>query len=271
MRTARDGLTSQDDTLEHQCGTVYHGHVTRDESLPEVERQRPDTDPTSAPAANWVPSEHGTWTRSGKRSVSELILRVSERFVTEDVSSIRGALSRHVQVGEPQFVVRLSIDPPSIIQLLGAAAAWQILLKPAAAFIKAFASTSGKKAAEALWDTTPKEKKNEAYKPVVDVATTLVEAAKQVGGDVKIGVGLDGPDEYFGTVIWTDPLDPMDVARSLSAFVIRAEKISATVRAEVERGNPAMGPFYAELEDDGTVTLRWRTAPDSKIREVHIP
>ena len=92
--------------------------------------------------------------------MSELILRLSERFAVEDVSAIRAALGRHLRVRNPRFMVRQSIDPPSTIQLLGAVAAWQILVKPAAAFIKAFFSTLGKKSAEAAWDLVAARKKN---------------------------------------------------------------------------------------------------------------
>ena len=157
------------------------------------------------------------------------------------------------------------------MQLLGAVAAWQILVKPAAAFTKAFFSTLGKKSAEATWDSVAARKKNEELKPLVDVVTALVEAADRVGGEMKIGVGLDIPDDHFGTVIWTDSRDPMDVARSLSAFVVRAQTISATVRAEVARGNEPIGSFFVELERDGGVTIRWRRVSDFKTYEVRVP
>ena len=204
-------------------------------------------------------------------SVSELILTLSERFAVEDVSSIRAALGRHLRVRDQRFVVRQSIDPPSIIQLLGAVAAWQILVKPAATFIKAFVSALGKKSGEAAWDLVAARKKNDDLKPLVDVVHALVDAAERVGGEVKIGVGLDIPDDHFGTVIWTDSRDPMDVARSLSAFVVRAETISATVLAEIERGNEPIGWFFVELERDDSVMIRWRRASDSKACETRIP
>ena len=203
--------------------------------------------------------------------MSELILILSERFAVDDVSAIRAALGRHLRVRNPRFMVRQSIDPPSTIQLLGAVAAWQILVKPAAAFIKAFFSTLGKKSAEAAWDLVAARKKNDDLKPLVDVVHALVDAADRVGGEVKIGVGLDIPDDHFGTVIWTDSPDPMDIARSLSAFVVRAETISATVRAEIERGNEPIGSFFVELECDGSVTIRWRRVSDFKVCETRIP
>ena len=63
----------------------------------------------------------------------------------------------------------------------------------------------------------------------------------------------------------------MDVARSLSAFVVRTETISATVRAEIERGNEPIGSFFVELERDGSVRIRWRRVSDFKACETRIP
>ena len=203
--------------------------------------------------------------------MSELSLILSRNFTEEDASSIRTALGRHLRVGNPQPVWQLSIDPPSTIQLLGAVAAWQILVKPAAAFLKAFFSTLGKKAARAAWDGEVERKKSKDIQPLIDVVTTLVAAADRVGGEVKIGVGLNVPDNHFGTVIWTDSRDPLDVAGSLSAFVVRAEKISAAVRAEIERGHKPIGSFFVELERDGSVTIRWQDVSDFKECEQHIP
>ena len=106
--------------------------------------------------------------------MSEIGLVLSEKFSVDDAVSIRAALSRHLQVSKPVSVRQRSIDPTSFIQLLGAAAAWQILLKPAAAFAKEFFGTLGKKTAEATWNSAAEWKKNEDLRPLVDVVTVLV-------------------------------------------------------------------------------------------------
>ena len=51
--------------------------------------------------------------------MSELSLVLSEKFAEDDAISIRTALSQHLDVGKPVFLWRHSIDPPSVIQLLG--------------------------------------------------------------------------------------------------------------------------------------------------------
>lgn len=202
--------------------------------------------------------------------MSELSLVLTERFSDADAAALRAALNRHLRVREPMRLLRLSIDPPSLIQLLGAAAAWQILVKPAAAFTKSFFGALGKKAADAAWDGAVEWKGNKGLGPLADVATALVEAAECVDGKVTICVGLDIPDGGVGTVISTDSRDVEEVARILSAFVVRAERIDDAVREEIERRDGQVGPFFMELEQDGSVTIRWHTAPGSKTHEKHI-
>ena len=206
-----------------------------------------------------------------QESMSELSLVLTQKFTEADAQAIRAALNRHLRVSEPQWLYRRSIDPPQVVQLLGAALAWQILVKPATAFTKSFFSTLGKRAADAAWDGAVEWTKDKDLTPLADVATALVAAADSVGGEVIISVGLNIPDDHFGTVISTESRDPLEVARTLAAFVVRAETISDAVQAEIERGYEPIGPFFMELEQDGSVTIRWHAARDSKTYERRIP
>ena len=203
--------------------------------------------------------------------MSELSLVLTERFSEADATALRAALNRHLRVREPMRLLRFSIDPPSIIQLLGAAAAWQILVKPAAAFTSSFFTALGKKAADAVWDGAVERKGEKELGPLADVATTLVAAAERVDGKVTICIGLSIPDDCVGTVISTDSRDVLEVLRILSAVVVRAEKISDAVREEIERSDGQVGPFFMELEQDGSVIIRWHTASGARTHKRHVP
>ena len=87
--------------------------------------------------------------------------------------------SRHLQVGQPVPLWRQSIDPPSVIQLLGAATLWLPLVTAATAFAKSFFGTRGKRAADAAWDRAAVWKENNDLKPLADVATALVAGAEE--------------------------------------------------------------------------------------------
>ena len=202
---------------------------------------------------------------------SELRLVLTEKFTETDASEIRAALNRHLRVSKPWRYYRASIDPPSVIKLIGAAALWLPLVTAATAFAKSFFSTLGKRMADAAWDSLAARKEHKDIKPLIDVVNTLVSAADHVEGRVYIDVGLDIPDDFFGTAISTESRDPLELARILSTFIVRAEKISDAVQAEIERGYKPLGPFVMELKQDGSVTIRWTAASDSKTYEKHIP
>ena len=176
----------------------------------------------------------------------ELSLVLTQKFTEADAQAIQAALNRHLRVSNPVRRYRQSIDPSSVVLLLGAAAAWQILVKPAAAFTTAFFSALGTRAGYAAWDRAAVWKKDKDLTPLADVATTLAAATDSVGDAVTISVGLDIPDDTFGTVISTKSRDPLEVARILSSFVVRAETISDAVQAEIERGYEPLGPFVMD-------------------------
>ena len=176
--------------------------------------------------------------------MSELSLTLSEKFTDQDATAIRAALSRHFLVSGPRRMALRSFDAPSIIELLGGVAAWKLLISPASAFMKSFSSTLGKKAANAAWDSASEWKKSKDIKPLRDIATTLVEAANRVGGEVTISFGLNMPDDYSGTVIETRSRDSLEVARVLATFVVHAERIADIVQAEIEHGHEPSGEVF---------------------------
>lgn len=110
--------------------------------------------------------------------MSEMSLVLSEKFTAEDAASIRAELGRRLQVGKPVSLRQRSIDPPSVIQLLGEAAAWLPLVVAATAFAKSFFGTLGKKAADAAWESAAAWKENKDLEPLVDVVTALIAAAE---------------------------------------------------------------------------------------------
>ena len=133
--------------------------------------------------------------------MSELCLELSGKFRDDD-KSLRVALGRHLQIGDTVWVARCSVDPPSTIQLLGDVAAWVPLAAAATAFLAAFSKELGKKAANVAWDSMAGWFKGKEVKPLADVATALVATAEPIDGEVMVGVGLNIPDDHFGTMIW---------------------------------------------------------------------
>ena len=196
--------------------------------------------------------------------MSELYLELSEKF-RDEADDIRAELSKHLKVGRPLFTYRKSADPtlPSSIILLGGFLAWKVLYPP----VKAFLETLGKRAGEATWD---KFANRDDAKPLTDVATTLATAAAHVDGEVTISVGLNIPDDRFGTSISIKSSDPEAVARVLAYFVVHVEQLSKAMQAEVAAGRAPFGPAIIERQDDESLVVRWNTR-DGLAHELQIP
>lgn len=202
--------------------------------------------------------------------MEELTLVLSEKFTEGDAESLRAALARRLRVGKPRFVHRASADPPSTIQLLGEVAAWLPLAAAASGLLAGFSKRLGERVANAAWDGAAAWLRSREGAPLADVAEALVAAADRVDGEVSIGVGLSFPDDHFGTAIWIDSRDPVEVARKLSVFITRVGRISKTMQAEIECGRRPVGPSIVELQEDGSVVLRWMAESDLKLYEKRI-
>ena len=183
--------------------------------------------------------------------MSELSLILSENLPEAD--GIRAELSKHLKVGQPRYLALMSANSilSPFVQLLGEAGAWLPLYAAATAYL----ATLAKRAAEATWD---KIANRNDVKPLADVATTLATAVACVDGKVRISFGLNIPDDYSGTSMSIKSSDPEEVARALSCFIVHVEHLSEAMQAEVVAGRVPFGPALIELQDDGSLLVRWR-------------
>ena len=197
--------------------------------------------------------------------MSELELVLSEKFGAE---TIQAELSEYLKVSEPKLMLLRSADPPSILNLLGDPLAWLPLKAAAAVYL----STLAKRAGDATWEGLASLLKSNKVKPLADVAKTLATAANSVDGKVTMTVGLNIPDDHFGTAISIKPGPPEEVTRILLAsFVVHVEQIEEAMRAEIEAGRTPLGGAKIELQDDGSLLVSWVAQADSSCYELRIP
>ena len=195
--------------------------------------------------------------------MSELKLELTKKF---DAGAIRAELNEYLKVSEPTLMFFKSADPPSIIKLLGDVVAWLPLSAPATVYL----STLAKRAADATWDGLASLFNSNEVKPLADVSKTLATAANSVDGEVTIAVGLNIPDDRFGTAISIKPGAPEEVARVLASFIVYVEQISKAMREECEAGRTPLGGAGIELQDDGSLLISWVAQADSSRHELRI-
>lgn len=196
-----------------------------------------------------------------EKSMSELNLTLTEKFEPH-ADTIRADLSRYLRVGQPQIYFMRSVDPPSYILLLGSFLVWKVLYPPA----KAFLETLAKRAAEETWD---KIVNREEVKPLTDVATILVTAKDNIDGQVDIRVGLNIPDDNWGTEISITSTDPERVVYKLSNFIVHAESLSKAMQEEIAAGRSPFGPANIKIQKDGSLLVNWITQ-DGKTHEIKV-
>lgn len=204
-------------------------------------------------------------------SHTELHLLFSARVDTNDAVAVRAALGEHLVVGTHKERLQKSADPSLnvFIQLLGEAACWLPLVVPATFFFKSYLSTLGKHAADATRDGLRQVFKNKEVKPLADVSTILVKIANKVDGEII--VGLDIPDDSFGTAIRIKTQKPEELAYQLAAFLVHVEVLSNRMKAEVAAGHVPRSGVVVQVQDDGSLLVKWHTQINNKDYEIRIP
>ena len=119
-------------------------------------------------------------------------LELSDKFSRlQSTEDIRSDLEEYLSIRETQYLFRKSIDPPSFIRLLGEALDWLPLAIPANIFL----GTIAKHAGDATWDAVTSLFRDRRVKPLIGVAETLSNAAKQVHPEAEIVVGVNIPHD----------------------------------------------------------------------------
>lgn len=197
-----------------------------------------------------------------------MFLQVNDEFNRSgDVKTIHSELNRYFAVDEPQVFFQKSFDVIACLTILGAAVEW-LGLRDA---VKVYFTTLAKHAGDATWNKLASLKQSKEVKPLVDVASTLTNAEKGFDGKVNIIIGINLPDDVFGTVFNIQSTDVEGVLHELAFFIVHVEELSAVMQREIEEGRVPLGAAIVNIQDDGSLLVRWRGRNDSKKHTLRIP
>lgn len=201
--------------------------------------------------------------------MAEIQLVLSERFSAQDADTLRANLREHLAVGEPQWLLRKSADPniSALIQMIGSATDWLPLKAAATAYLSRLAIH----AADATRDAVQARFKSEEVKPLADTATALATAANKIERKTEIVLGLNIPDDHFGTCISIEVGEPEEIARHLASLILQVETISEEMQAEIAAGRRPVGGVRIQMCDDGGLLITWQRGGDGKVCEKRIP
>lgn len=188
-------------------------------------------------------------------------LRVTEDFLPF-LADLETALSQHGTVQRaPYLRIMMAAGPPSRLpQYLMFLANWKVwALSAIGSCAVGFFNKIGTHAADVVWDEVSTILRQPDMKPLADISTALSGAIKECGPHALLQIGLDGPDEFFGTTLQIYNPTPDAIACSLAIFSLHAERIATAISEAHTSDDGLLGPAEVEVQNDGTIILRWYT------------
>ena len=201
--------------------------------------------------------------------MKELTLILSDDLPTEESERLRVAISQHMPVGETKRYLRLSGDPSltPLIQLIASADVWFYLKAAAGIFLAALV----KRAADATWDWAQSLAENREAKPITEIASALALTSRLLDSEIDIIVGVDVPDDFFGTCLAIRTTDPTEIANKLACFVAHAQELTNVMEAEINAGRGPIGRAIVEVQEDASLIVKWYSMEDRQKHERRIP
>ena len=96
-----------------------------------------------------------------------------------------------------------------------------------------------------------------------------MDAKAHINGEVHIDVGLDIPDDHFGTTLSITSSDPERVVYELATFLVHVEPLSKAMQEEIAAGREPFGPASIKILEDGSLLVNWITQ-DGKAHEIRV-
>lgn len=203
--------------------------------------------------------------------MATLHLMLSEGFTPDAADGLARALAPYILTETPEIFCRKSSEAealPQFIHAVGQGPLWQGALgAPAAAFLNQL----GYRAADISWDEAEHSLARDDCEPLAGVVAAFTMAKESIALPASIIVGLNIPNDRFGTVVMVDDTRPVKVAYAIARFVSRADEIATVVQRAVVTGETPRGPALLSFADDGSVVIRWNSRADMRPHEALLP
>jgi hypothetical protein len=203
--------------------------------------------------------------------MATLHLMLSEGFTPASADELARALAPYIRTETPEIYCRKSSDLealPQFIHAVGQGQLWQESLGESAAV---FLNQLGYRAADIAWDEAEHALARTDCAPLAGVAMALTVAKETIARPVSIIVGLNIPNDRFGTVVVIDDSRPVKIAFAIARFVTRADEIAMVIQRAVVTGETPRGPALLSFDDDGSVLIKWNSRADMRPHEARLP
>ena len=182
-------------------------------------------------------------------------LELSDKFFQLEASEdIQSELGEYLPIHETHHLFHKSVDPPSIIRLVGEATEWIPLTIPASVYL----ATLAKHAADATWNKLASRSQDDRVTSLTAVSKILARVAKKVDPQSEIFICISIPyNANCAAQMSVESTSPEQIARMLATFVLQVENISNAIEAETRAGRGPLRHASVRLQDDGSLLVSW--------------
>jgi hypothetical protein len=191
--------------------------------------------------------------------VTSIKLVYTDNIGGDVAASFETVARRHLPIeGPSRYYIRLSaLELPAVIQLIGSVAGWLTL-----AMATGYFGQLGVKAADFTLEKAKYAFKRNKTDPLTEMALAISKTKHALGDNSHFIIGLDIPDNRFGTSLTIQHSDPEKIAYEVGNFLLKAEQIARFMEREIATGQGPLGRVAINFQADGTVQLQWMRQSD---------
>lgn len=198
---------------------------------------------------------------------TEMSVTVTEGFEAEVSTVLVDVWKQCVPTSDAAVYHRKAMDVlPQYIQFIGSASVWAILAPAAAAFLARMGYLLADDAMAIM-----RGKLQPSPKPVEKMAAALHAAGKRLRSPGQVFIGINLPDDRWGTSLELDLADEAALTERLSIFVLSVERLTTILNDYCERGEGPLGKGTITISEAGHVEIEWMSQRDFKRIRVVLP
>ncbi len=202
--------------------------------------------------------------------MATLHLMLSEGFDPAQAEALAGALRTTIRTETPEIYCRRANGDTPLPQFIHAVAQWQLWQDTLGASATTFINRLGTRAQDIAWDEAEHLLQWPDVAPLACVAKAFATAKETLAQASNLIIGLNIPNERFGTVVVIGDSRPVKIAYRMARFVIRAEPISWVIQRAMATGEAPRGPAILTFLEDGGVQIKWDSRADMREHEARL-
>jgi hypothetical protein len=178
-------------------------------------------------------------------------LTLSEGSSSTVAATLISDLRPYAEIKQSVYHTRSAAGPPALFQLMATASEWAAL-----AFATGFVAKLGQISAEKL--VAEVKKHFSSGSKASPLAIALKKVKDTVDTDSSVIIGLQFPDDFWGTTLSINGESLEEIVVEVSVFLASVEIIYEAIKVEIDVGKAPLGRIQIFIEEQGcSIRVRW--------------